>query len=322
MARKLKGKVVVLTGASSGIGRAAAGLFAREGCRLVLAARGEEALERTAAECRALGADALAVPTDVTDEAQVRALAARAMEEFGGFDVWVNDAGVCAFGEFLDQPPEAFRRVVETNFFGVVHGCRAALRHFMLRDAGVLINVASVLGKEGIPYLGAYVASKEAVIGLSSCLREELHGDHDVHVCTVLPPSIDTPIWQHSANYTGRRVHPPAPVYEPEQVARAIVRCAARPRRIVNVGLAGPAITAFHKASPSLYEAVAGRVTRLLMFERSRAAPAAGNLFEGDRRPMEPRGGWGSHGKAVDRLAIAALAAAGGALAWRRWTRA
>lgn len=321
MARELRGAVVVLTGASSGIGRAAALEFAARGAHVVLAARGREALEEVAAQCRRCSVSALAVTTDVSVEDQMASLAARALQQFSRFDVWVNCAAMVSFGRFLDVPAEAFRRVLETNFMGTVHGSRAALAHFSDRGGGVLINVASVLGKEGIPYLSSYVASKEAIIGLDACLREELRHT-GIHVCSVLPASIDTPIWQHGANYTGRAVKPVPPIYRPEQVAATIVACAERPRRLAYVGLAGPLITMCHKISPTMYEEIAGPVVERILFQDSKPAPTSdGNLFQPGREPMAIHGGWGGHGPLVDRVGMLGAAAGLAGVAGWWWAR-
>lgn len=321
MAKRLRGAIVVVTGASSGIGRAAALGFAAQGANLVLAARGREALEEVAVQCRTRNVNALAVPTDISVEDQVGSLAAGALEEFGRIDVWVNCAAVVSFGRFVDVPTEAFRRIIETNVMGTAHGSRAALRHFQERGKGVLINVASVLGKEGISFLSPYVASKEAIVGLSSCLREEFHGTR-IHICTVLPASIDTPIWQHGANYTGRAVRPIAPVYKPEQVAKSIVACAQRPSRIVYVGLAGPAITTAHKLAPSLFEEVSSRLISPILFQDSASADISdGNLFQPSRGPMTPDGGWGAHGQLLDTVGVLGIAAGVVGVAGWVWAR-
>ena len=308
MARDLRGAVVVVTGASSGIGRAAALGFAARGANVALAARGREALEEVAAQCRARNVSALAIPTDISVQDQVASLAAQAIQEFSRIDVWVNCAAVVSFGRFLDVPTDAFRRIIETNVIGTAHGSRTALRHFQQRGEGVLINVASVLGKEGISFLSPYVASKEAIVGLSSCLREEFHGTR-IHICTVLPASIDTPIWQHGANYTGRAVRPIVPVYRAEQVAKTIIACARRPRRIVYVGLAGPVITAAHKVAPDLFEEVSSRLISPILFQNSAAEVSPGNLFQPSTEPMGVDGGWGAHGQWLDGLGMAGIIA-------------
>jgi NADP-dependent 3-hydroxy acid dehydrogenase YdfG len=167
MGRKLDGAVVVVTGASSGIGRATGLAFAERSARVVLAARRVDALEELAGQCQAASGQALAVPTDMTNEAMVAELVRRAVERFGRIDIWVNNAGVYLLGSLEATPPEAFRRVLETNFFGYVNGARAMLPRFREQGHGVLINNASVYAHVGAPWLTAYVSSKFAVRGFS-----------------------------------------------------------------------------------------------------------------------------------------------------------
>jgi short-subunit dehydrogenase len=315
--RELRDSVVVITGASSGIGRAAALEFARAQARMVLVARSTGPLQEVAKECESHGSSAFAVTADVSVEPQVEHVAQRAMEKFGRIDVWVNAAAVVSFGRFLDVPSETFRRVLETNFFGAVHGSRAALQCFVRQEGGVLINVASVLGKEGIPYLSSYVASKEAVIGFSSALREEFR-ERRVHVCTILPASIDTPIWQHGANYTGRSIQPIPPAYSAEGVARAIVRCAQKPKRIVYVGFAGRVATLAHKISPTAYECVATPIVDRVLFEDQPAQISEGNLYQ-PAPPFSVRGQRSSSGRR--RLRWRLLLAGGSLLPAAIWIR-
>ncbi len=212
MQESLNNSVVVITGASSGIGRETARRFAREGALVVLAARRADALQQLAQD---LGPRALAVPTDVRDESSVRQLADKAVEAFGRLDVWVNNAGVMAMGKFLEIPPDVFRQVMETNFFGYVFGARAALTQFKRQGSGVLINNASVEAELGAPYATAYSASKHAVRGFVQALQDELALEkaHGIRVCLVSPA-----------------------VCDPELVASAIVSLARRPRREVLVG--------------------------------------------------------------------------------------
>ncbi|MBI4497432.1 MAG: SDR family oxidoreductase [Chloroflexi bacterium] len=320
MPRKLEDAVVVITGASSGIGRAAALAFARHGATVVAAARRELPLQEVATACENLGGRALVAPTDTADEPSVQELARRAIENFGRIDVWVNNAAVTLFARFEESPPDAYRRVLETNLFGYIHGARAALPYFREQGSGILINVASVVGVIGQPYTSAYVASKFAIRGLSASLRMETLDAPDIHVCTVLPASIDTPLFQHAANYTGRAVRPMSPVYAADHVAAAIVRLAEAPQREVFVGNAGRLLGLLHSVAPGLAERLLARQVDRSHFQERSAPPTPGNLF----RPMPEwtsvSGGWRAPtGRALGGAALVGLAAFPAAVAaWQR----
>ncbi len=238
MAGQHNRSVVVVTGASSGIGRATAHAFARKGAALALAARRGDLLERTAEECRGLGADVLAVALDVADEEAVHDLARAAVERFGRIDVWVNNAAVGLWGRLEEIPMADIRRLIDVNLFGYVHGARAVLPLFRAQGSGALVNVGSMVSRVPAPYAGPYVMSKHAVRGLGSVLRQELAADRvkGVHISTVMPATIDTPFFEHSGNYVGRALRAMPPVYTPERVARTIVNCTRFPRREVFVG--------------------------------------------------------------------------------------
>ena len=272
---------MVITGASGGIGRATAFLFAREGATLVLAARQLEALDATADECRRIGAPALAVPTDTGDAAQVDALAQHVVSSFGRIDVWVNAAAVLAVGRIEDTPADDLERLVQTNLFGYICGTRAAVRQFRQQHRGVLVNIGSVLGTVGVPYSAVYSATKWAIRGLTESVRDELRDEPAIHVCAVLPAAIDTPIFRHAANYSGRQPRAPEPVYSPERVAAAVVRVTQHPRREVVVGGFGFLPGIGHAIAPSLTERVATAYIESRQFERGKQTVASsGNLFE------------------------------------------
>ena len=289
--------VVVLTGASSGIGHATALAFAQAGARLVLAARGRDALDVVAAQCRRLGADTLVVPTDVTDAKAVGALADEAAARFGHIDVWINNVGIGAVGRFDETPIAAHRRVIETNLMGQVNGAHAVLPYFRRDGAGVLINMVSAGGWTATPYAAAYAASKFALRGFSEALRAELRDSPQVHVCEVYPTLVDTPGLSHGANYTGRQVRPFPPLVDPHRVAAALVRLSRRPRRSVWIGsLALPA-----RLANALMPDLAARLLKILfdvgLAKSSPARLTTGNLFDpsgdaevsgGYRRPWQP----------------------------------
>jgi NAD(P)-dependent dehydrogenase (short-subunit alcohol dehydrogenase family) len=291
MVKSISEAVIVITGASSGIGRATALAAAAQKASVVVASRQEAALNEVVQECERLGGKALAVRADVTDEKQVLHLAAKAIDRFGRIDAWVNAAAVTLLSGFEDAPSDVFRRVVETNFFGYVHGARAALAQFRGQGKGVLINISSVLGKTGAPYSSAYSASKFAIAGFSESLRMELRSTPGIHVCTVFPATVDTPLFQHAANYTGRAVAAPPPVYQPEEVAAAILRCVTRPVREVTVGNVRRTI-AMRSVAPGLAERTYSSKVHREHF-LNRPAPAShGNLFDPMPAYNTVHGGW------------------------------
>lgn len=315
---RLENSVVVITGAASGIGRATALRFAREGAHVVLAARRGDALNTAAAECRAHGVTALAVPTDVSDPAAVDALARRAVEQFGRIDVWVNDASVTLFGGFLDVPLDDFRRVLDVNIMGHVYGARAALTQMRTQGSGVLINTSSIVAEVALPYAAAYSMSKVAIRALSVSLRSELalNKMSDIHVCTVLPPTVDTPIFQHAANYTGRAVRAMPPVYSPDRVARVIVNLARSPRNEATIGQQSRMMILQHKVAPAVMErAMATQVNTTHLSPVRPADDTTGNLYapSTDPRYAASTGGWGGRTKTGLRRLMAASAVVGGA---------
>lgn len=291
--KTLADRVAVITGASSGIGRATALELASRGASVVLASRDLDALQDVADDCNALGGRALAVAADVTREEDVQEVARRAVAEFGSFDVWINNAAVAVFAKLEDAPMEDYRRVIETNFFGYVHGARAALPQFRRQHRGVLINIDSVTAGTPQPYTSAYVCSKFAVRALSSCLRMEisLEKQPDIHVCNVMPSAIDTPFFQHAANYTGRAVKALDPAYKPEKVARAIAELIVNPKAEIVVGRTGKLMMAKAALAPRLFEPTFARHIDRNHLRNDWAPPSSGNLFH-SVGPKAVRGGW------------------------------
>ncbi|WP_203579771.1 SDR family NAD(P)-dependent oxidoreductase [Microbacterium hibisci] len=298
--------VVVITGASSGIGRATARRYARRGARLVLASRSEPALETVAAECRELGAHAVAVPTDVSHEGQVRALAASAVNEYGRIDVWVGNAGVFAYGSFEHLPPKLFRQVLETNLMGQVHGARAVLPYFRRQGAGTLVIVASIYSRVGSPVISPYVTSKWGLLGFAECLRQELRGS-GIRVRVVLPGTIDTPIYQHAANVTTRHVRPLPPASSPERVARAIVRAPRRRRFSTYVGRVQKTTVLVHDVAPAVFDAASSVMVERVELRGEGAEVTPGTVHEAPGVAGPVTGGWRSRGI---RLLLGAVAAA------------
>jgi NAD(P)-dependent dehydrogenase (short-subunit alcohol dehydrogenase family) len=320
----LQDKVVVVTGASSGIGAATALELARRGAAVVLAARREDALDDVAERCRALGGRALVVPTDVTDPAAVARLANRAAGHFGRIDAWVNNAAVATYGTLTEVPPEEFRRVVEVNLLGVAYGMRSALSHMRASGHGVIVNNASVLAEVAMPYLTAYNAAKHGVRGLSDTVRQELRvaGERGISVCTVLPTAVDTPLFAHAANHTGRALTPPPPIYPAQLVARTIVGVIRRPRREAYAGGAARMLSIQWRLLPGVAERMLGRYATRALFARRAAEATSGNLFGQQRDKARIGGGWHGRTRSALRTSAALGLAAGAAAALaRRYAR-
>ena len=229
-------QVVVVTGASSGIGLATARAAAAAGARVVLAARSADALQQAVEAIQAKGGDAIHVVADVSKADDLRRVADAAIERFGRIDTWVNNAGVGIWGTIEETTEDDMRRLFETNFWGEVHGSLAALPH-LKRHGGALINVGSMGSDRAIPLQGIYSASKHAVKGFTDALRVELEREKaPVSVTLIKPGSIGTPMPQHVRNYTDREAKLPPPIYAPEDVAATILHAAAHPMRNVSVG--------------------------------------------------------------------------------------
>jgi len=230
-------KVVVITGASSGIGRETALALARKGVIVVAAARGKDKLDELMKEIEALGSTGLAVELDVRNYDQLKQLVEKTVATFGKIDVWFNNAGVYAAGKFDEFPPEVFLEVMAINFGGVVNGTHAVLPLFKAQGRGTIINMSSILGDLEVEISIAYHTSKAAITHFSKSLRHELSSDHsNIKLCIVYPQGVDTPIYESAANYTGKELRTPPPAISAKQAADEIVTLIDNPKDDFYVG--------------------------------------------------------------------------------------
>ena len=293
--QEVSGKVVVITGASSGFGKGTALQLAGRGAKLVLAARRDNLLEELAQQCQAQGGEAIAVHADVSKQADVEQLAQTALSTFGRIDVWINNAGGGAIGRFEEVPIDKHVQVIETDLLGTIYGSYYAMQQFHAQGSGILINVASVIGKVPAPYFASYAAAKHGVVGLSAALRQELDVNkiENIRVCTVMPTSMDTPFFEHAGDYTGHQVVPIPPVYEPEQVIEALVSLVSNPKDEVAVGgTAGPGFTMMHNLFPGLTEHMMAKVTHKSLMDAEPHADTGGSVSEPIPAGTEVGGGW------------------------------
>ncbi len=286
---------VLITGASSGIGRATAIELAGRGSRLVLVARGEESLEEAATEARTAGAAAVLVRTaDVTDPDAVQAAVDDAVAEFGGLDVVVHAAQVMAYGRIEDVPREVYEQVVDVSLHGTANVARSVLALFRKQGVGHLVVVNSLLGNIATPLLGSYVTAKWGQLGLIRVLQQETRDEPGISVSAVQPGGVDTPIYFQAASWTGSTGRPPPPVYSPQRVARAVLSTVDKPRRIVQAGLFNPLITAGFRLLPGVFDVLVGPLLQRMAIADDDVPPTAGNVFESQQAGNATEGRWRS----------------------------
>jgi len=299
---RVGGRTYVVTGASSGFGRGLALRVGALGGNVVLAARRADALEEVAAQVRAAGGQALVVPTDVSDPAQVEALADAATRRFGRIDVWMNIAGVGANGRFWEMPVADYSRIVDVNLKGVIYGSHAALRRFLAQGQGTLVNMGSVESEVPLAYHATYASTKAGILALGRALNAEIRHTgrgRTIRVATVMPWAVDTPFFQHEANYSGTADRM-AMMDGPEKVVRALVWVSLHPREELPVGAKAQMASTAHHLFPDLTERISASIHRAEMKKGRPQPPSSGNVHQpmADGRTVE--GGVRARMKAED----------------------
>jgi NAD(P)-dependent dehydrogenase (short-subunit alcohol dehydrogenase family) len=290
---RLRGSVVVVTGGTSGVGRATVREFVRSGADVAILARGADGLDATLKEVESEGSRVLAIKTDVGDPDQVEAAAERVERELGPIDVWVNDAMTTVFAQFKDIGADEFAQVTRTTYLGTVNGTGAALRRMLPRDRGVIVQVGSALAYRSIPLQSAYCGAKHGVAGFTSSLRAELlHERSRVRVTLVHLPAVNTPQFEHCVARMPNEPQPVPPIYEPEIAARSIVWAARHPRREYWVGASTVGTILANRLAPGLLDRYLARTNyEAQQTDRPLAAGRRGNLWE--PVPGDP----GAHGE-------------------------
>jgi NAD(P)-dependent dehydrogenase (short-subunit alcohol dehydrogenase family) len=284
----------LVTGASSGIGRATVLRLAGRGSALILLARGREALEETAREARAAGAtEVLVCPADVTDAEAVQRAVDTAVTRFGRLDVVVHAAQVMAYGRIEDVPREVYEAVVDTALHGTANIARSVLPVLREQRAGDLVVVSSLLAEVTAPLMGSYVAAKWGQLGLVRTLQQETRDLPAVHVSAVAPGGVNTPIYYQGATYAGQAGRPPIPVYSADRVARAVLARLHRPRRLAHSGFANPVVVAGFRLFPAVYDALVGPLLKVFaLASDDRRAPTEGNVFRSQPGANATDGRW------------------------------
>jgi NAD(P)-dependent dehydrogenase (short-subunit alcohol dehydrogenase family) len=288
-------QTVLITGASSGIGRATAIELGSRGAHLVLVARDGKSLEEAAAEAREAGAaEVLVCPADVLDDGAVQAAVDTAVERFGRLDAVVHSAQVMAYGRIEDVPREVFETVVETAVHGTAVVARAVLPVFRTQRAGHLAIVNSLLGSVATPMLGSYVTAKWGQLGLIRVLQQETRDEPGISITAIQPGGVDTPIYVQAASWSGSTGRPPPPVYSPRRVARIVVSTLDRPRRTVQAGVLNPLIRGAFRLVPGLFDVLVGPLIARLAIADDDVAPTTGNVFESQPEGNATEGPWRS----------------------------
>src|SRR5437763_8433423 len=292
-------EVVVVTGASAGVGRAIARAFARRGAHLGLVARGHEGLEGARRDVEELGGKALVLPTDVAEASQVEAAAARVEQTFGPIAIWINDAMITVFSPFKEMTPEEYKRVTEVTYLGTVYGTLAALRRMLPRDQGRIIQIGSALAYRGIPLQSAYCGAKHAIQGFTESVRSELiHANSHVTITMVQLPAVNTPQFGWVKSRLPHKAQPVPPIYQPEVIADAVTWVADHYRRQLFIGGSTVIVIQGDKLAPGFGDWYLGRTGYTSQQIGEPEDPdRPHNLWE----PVDEQYDYGAHGAFDDR---------------------
>lgn len=296
----LRNKVVVITGASSGVGKAIALELATCGTKLVLAARRNEALQEVAEECRSLGATTVALELDTRISQDMQVLAKTAFEFGGSIHVWINNAGVLAAGALEDVPAIVNENVIRTNLLGYMNGAQEVLPYFKTQGHGILINNISVGGWLPLPYATAYSASKFGLRGFSQALKGELSNYPRIHIVDLIPSLLDTPGIQHAANYTGKVLKPVPPVVDPRKIAREVVRLIHHPQSRKTIGLPSFVLRFSSALLPRITRNITAAVIRKYLQQADEIEHTTGNVLKPVEFGTSIDGGWSNKGMSTN----------------------
>jgi NAD(P)-dependent dehydrogenase (short-subunit alcohol dehydrogenase family) len=291
----LKDKVILITGASSGIGKLAAQEFLKEGARIVMTARSDEAMQGHLRELSADHDHAIALKTDVSDYDQVKNLAQAAIDHFGHIDIWINNAAITSYGLVEEMDIQDIQRIINVNQMGYIHGMKAALKVFKKQGYGNIINIVSAEGIVSMPLRSAYASSNHGILGFSSSLRQELiYQEEHKRICItdILTGSIDTPLVIHNKSYSGEFPQPLPPVYDPEVVVKALIKYSKKPEPMVTVGLATKMLVTRGRLMPITTERQLSRITsKIQQTQKPKPAKEEDNLYTPMSGTQTIRGG-------------------------------
>lgn len=288
--KDLNGKTVVITGASSGVGRAAAEAFAMQGSNVVIVARGQAGIDEVVEFCRELNVTAVGISADMSVAEDVERIATEALKISGKIDVWVNNAGVMASGKFEEIPMEIHEQVIKTNLVGYMHGAYNAIRIFKKQNEGILINNVSIGGFMPAPYSAVYSATKYGIRGMMECLQGEISNRRHIHICNLYPQLQNSTGNLHSAKYSGFNMTIPPIASDPRETAAKMVELARHPKKDVFPDFRAAVITGIYKLFPKLIINSASLAVRLKMKINKAKEDEPGNVLENSKEPLRVYG--------------------------------